>query len=149
MLGLTRNGRHWFTFRPQPLDTCGIWPQNSGPSVPPVAMPRRSERVRQSGRLTGGLAGRDDPDDPLQVVERGELDHDLPLAAAQLHFDLGVQCVAQPVSPFADLRRGWGPAPWFAPCLRRRRTVADGPDLLDCPDGQSLGDDPVSQVLLS
>src|SRR5882724_466559 len=53
---------------------------------------RAGRRLRAEGlRPFGGHGG----DDPLEVVQGGELDHDLALVAAELHLDLGVEHVRQ------------------------------------------------------
>src|SRR5262245_56347406 len=52
----------------------------------------------------------DDANDPFEVVDRGELDDDLPLAAADVDPDPGVEPVGEPVGEIRQGRRVW-PSP--------------------------------------
>src|SRR6202034_4056630 len=86
-------------------------------------------------------------DDALEVVDGGELDGDLALVAAHLYFDPGLEQIRQPVGEVTQrggdwLGRGWAPGSLFP------FVGAEGDDLLDRADRESLGDDPLRQALL-
>src|SRR5579864_5415531 len=84
----------------------------------------------------GGLGGHG-LDDPLQVVDGGELDDDLAFVAAELDLDPRLEYIGQPVREVTERRgyrlSGGGPAVRLG-----RGVVANGDDLLDGADRESF-----------
>ena len=85
------------------------------------------------------LVGVHQGDDAFQVVERGELDGDLPLGLAEVDLDAGFEAVGETVGQVDEA----GGDRLVAAALRRRRViavhVAQGNDLLDGADREALG----------
>src|ERR1700733_10045401 len=86
-------------------------------------------------------------DDPLQVVDGGELDHDLALVAAEFDLDPRLEYIGQPVREVTEGRGYWlsggGPAVRLG-----RGVVANGDDLLDGADRESFRHNALRQSLL-
>ena len=84
-------------------------------------------------------------DDPVQVLDRGELDGELALALSQGDVDPGVEAVGEPGRQVVELRVAVA-----GPGTTRLGDLVgstDGDQLLDVADAEPLGDDPLGDPL--
>src|SRR5579875_3596458 len=84
--------------------------------------------------------------DPLQILNRAELDHDLPPALTDFYLDPCVERIRQLVRKLLQGRSD-GPAARPLPG-RARGFLAERNDLFDSSHRQALGHDPVCELLL-
>ena len=86
-------------------------------------------------------------DDPVEVVDRGELHGELPLALAEGDRHPGVVAVGQPRGQVVQLRVPVPRAGSAGPRDGRRVVATHGDDLLDAAHRESFGDDPLGEPL--
>src|SRR5215831_8059011 len=106
-------------------------------------------QVLPQGRLRAerlGPFGGHGGDYPLEVVQGGELDHDLALVAAELNFDFGVEHVRQQVRHRVEA--GGGRLLGRGAAGLGGLVAAHGYDLFHCAYRQAFGDDAVRQAVL-
>src|SRR5215831_11912331 len=106
-------------------------------------------QVLPQGRLRAerlGPFGGHGGDYPLEVVQGGELDHDLALVAAELDFDFGVEHVRQLVRQRVEA--GGGGLLGRGAAGLGGLVAAHGYDLFHCAYRQAFGDDAVRQAVL-
>ena len=102
----------------------------------------------RSLRLSGVSFRRHRLDDPLEVVDGGELDGDLALLGAHLYLDPSLEQIRKPVGQMPEGGghglRGDGPADGLGGSV----VAAEGDDLLHRPHREAFFDDPLGQPLL-